>query len=351
VSDCLALTSYFGERTRAGGELLADALLTLCGDHGIHSSVLLRGLAGFGRGHQLRSDRLLTLSEDLPAILVAVDSASRIQGLLEALPPLARSGLVTLERTRLLRPDAGAADGKLTVYVGRRARAGGEPAFVAVCRLLHAHGLDGATVLLGVDGTTHGRRVRARFVGHNAEVPVMVVGVGAAERVAGAARELPGQVGDPLVTLERVRVCKRDGRRLDSPHVPPATDERGLPLWQKLVVHTSEAATHRGQPIHAAIVRALRESDAAGVTCMRGVWGFHGAHGPHGDRFLQLRRHAPVMTVTIDSPQRSARSFEIIDELTAEHGLVTSELVPALGPMNPVARPGGLALARPPASA
>ena len=89
-----------------------------------------------------------------------------------------------------------------------------------------------------------------------------------------------------------------------------------------------------------------RESDAAGATSIRGIWGFHGEHEPHGDRFLQLRRHVPVVTIVIDTPERIARSFQIIDELTAEHGLVTSEMVPAATAMSETERRGGLRLAR-----
>ena len=35
------------------------------------------------------------------------------------------------------------------------------------------------------------------------------------------------------------------------------------------------------------------------------------------------------MTVVIDTPERIGRAFPIIDVLAREHGLVTSELVPA----------------------
>jgi PII-like signaling protein len=60
--------------------------------------------------------------------------------------------------------------------------------------------------------------------------------------------------------------------------------------------------------------------------------GFCGAfttHPPHGDRLLQLRRRVPIVTIVVDRPGRIAESFEIVDELTDEVGLVTSELVPA----------------------
>ena len=133
-----------------------------------------------------------------------------------------------------------------------------------------------------------------------------------------------------MITLERVRVCKRDGRLLAHPHELPASDEHGRALHQKLVVHTSAAATHGGRPLHLEILHRLARAGAAGATSVRGVWGFHGERAPHGDRVLALRRHVPVMTTAIDTPGRTERSFEVIDELTCEHGLVTSEMVPAV---------------------
>ncbi len=119
-----------------------------------------------------------------------------------------------------------------------------------------------------------------------------------------------------------------------------------MAIWQKLMVYTSEAARHGKRPIHSELVRRLRESGASGATSLRGVWGFHGDHRPHGDRALQLRRHVPIVTVLVDTPERIAASFEIVDELTAERGLVTSEMVPAMTAMAEEERRGGLRLAR-----
>jgi len=79
-----------------------------------------------------------------------------------------------------------------------------------------------------------------------------------------------------------------------------------------------------------AIVRRLRTAGLSGATTVRGLWGFHGDHPPHGDRLLQLSRRVPVVTVVIDVPERIAEAFDIIDSLTTEQGLVTSETVPAI---------------------
>ena len=112
------------------------------------------------------------------------------------------------------------------------------------------------------------------------------------------------------------------------------------------MVYNSEAALHNGQPIHRAITRQLRETGASGSTTLRGIWGFHGDHAPHGDRTMQLGRHVPTLTIIIDTPERIAESFTIIDELTTERGLVTSEMVPAMRATTPDNRRGGIRLAK-----
>jgi PII-like signaling protein len=324
VTEYQKLTSYFGERQRSGGGFVADALLELYGRHEIAASILLRGTEGFGLKHHLRTDRSLSLSEDLPLVAVAVDTRPRIEAVLGPARALTRTGLVTVEGARLLADTAvtGPAEAtKLTVYLGRQERIYRVPAFVAVCDLLHRRGIDGATALLGVDGTAHGRRQRAAFFSRNAEVPMMIIAVGAGKEIGRVLPELGALLRRPLLSLERILVCKRDGRNLALPGGGP---------WQKLMVYTSETVRHQGQPVHRAIVRRLRSAGLSGATTLRGIWGFHGDHAPHGDRLLQLGRHVPTVTIVIDTPERIARAYRIIDELTSERGLVTCETIGCL---------------------
>ena len=152
---------------------------------------------------------------------------------------------------------------KLTIYVGRQEQIAGSPAFVAVCDLLHRRGIAGATALLGVDGTAHGVRaagalLRAQRGGADDDHR------GRRRRAdrTGAAGARRRCCARPLLTLERVRVCKRDGELLSPPTSLPATDEHGLAMWQKLMVYASEQARHGRSPLHVALVRRLRESGA-----------------------------------------------------------------------------------------
>ncbi len=76
------------------------------------------------------------------------------------------------------------------------------------------------------------------------------------------------------------------------------------------------------------------------------MWGFHGDHKPHGDKFFQVARRVPVTTSIVDTPESITHSFDIVDELTDRHGLVTSEMVPAVLSLDDTQRLGNISLAQ-----
>jgi PII-like signaling protein len=116
VTDALKLTVYHGERDRIGGAFLAERLGAIFARHELRAGIVLRGATGFGVKHRLRTDRLLTLSEDLPVVTVGVDVPAKVEGALEDVSALGFRGLVTLERARF---DLHRAEVKLTAYLGR----------------------------------------------------------------------------------------------------------------------------------------------------------------------------------------------------------------------------------------
>jgi PII-like signaling protein len=337
--ESLKLTTYFGERRRAGGDLAGNALLDLYATQEIAASIQLRGTQGFGLRQHLRSDRSLTPSEDLPLLTVAVDAGPRIEAVLEQTLAMTTPALVTLEPVRLLdgngsltplAPGPPGEEIKLTVHLGQHEQAYQIPAYEAICDLLYRRCIAGATALLGVDGTIRGRREHARLLSRQAGAPMMVIAVGSRDQILGVLPEVSGLLRHPLLTLEPVRVCKRNGLFLGVPDRSPGTGEHGTALWQKLTIYTSQAARRDGQPIHRILARRLLSAGISGVTTLRGVWGFHGERAPHGDNALRLGRHVPAITIVIDTPERIPAAFGIIDELTAGRGLVTSETVPVI---------------------
>ncbi len=338
TEDSLKLTTYFAESGRTEDGFVSGDLIDISESARLEASIVFRGAEGFGSRQHLRTDRFEVLSADLPLVSIAVDTRPRIEALLNQVSQPHSSGLLTLEPTCMLSGEFGEIAlpevlneaTKLTVFVGREEMVYGVPAFAAVCDLLYRRGIEGATALLGIDGTMRGVRERVGFFGSNPQVPMMVIAVGSSEMIGRVLPELGGLLRRPLVTLEAVRICKRAGELIERPRATPMKNEHGTEVWQKLVVYTSALASGGNPPLHVELVHRLRRSGASGATALRGIWGFRGDRAPHGERKWQIRRDVPMVSILIDTPERIARSFEIVDELTDQRGFVTSEMVPVV---------------------
>lgn len=338
MTEIHTLTAYFAERQRSRGRFLADALLEVCAREHVAASICLRGIAGFGTTHVLRTDRSLTLSEDPPVTVTAADRPERIRALADAVVELPARGLITLERSWVA-PGAPPGDEavRLSLLLGRKQQVAGAPGFVTVCEILHRRGFVTADVFLGVDGVVAGQRRRARFFGHNTDVPVLVTGVGARAQAVAAIDELVTLVDTTPISIAPVVVCKVEGRTVAD---PPGN-------WRshKLTVHTNEDSRDDGRPVHRELTARLRATDhAAGATTLRGLWGFRGGQRPHGDRVLQIGRHVPVTTTLLGTGSKLADDYAVVDRVTAEHGVVTCEPVPALIAVHDGRRQGTLTL-------
>ena len=336
--DVVILTSYFRERYRAGGGSLGGALIDACGRRSVTASVLLRGIAGYGPGQPTGAGRAVAAPEEPPLTAIVVDTGPRIDALLDEVAEIARPQLITLEPARLLsdeieplwlvEPSSEAT--KLTIYCGHADRVFEVPAFEAACELLYRRQVAGATVLSGSDGTAGGRRRRAQFLRHGADAPLMVVAVGSGQRIGMMLPELGRLFRHPLMTVAKVRLCKRDGQFVSRPETLSGDGAKApgrMASQVKLTVYTSEATRVHGQPAHREIVRLLRSAGVSGATSQRGSWGFHGEHAPHGDHFPWHGRHVPVVTTVIDRAERIGVAFDVIDALTPDRGLVTAETV------------------------
>lgn len=334
------LTALFGERARFGRRFLSEELVEAFTDCRAAASVLLRAVEGFGGHHRLRTDRLLTLSEDLSLAAVAVVEETRLAELLERVEPVVFDGVLALERVLLhdrgapvppeLRSPVPGEELKLTAYLGRGLRGPRGLAHRNAVATLHECGVGGASVLLGVDGAIGGERRRAGLLSPNRDVPTMVIAVGPRERVTAAATALDELASEAVITVERGTTLKRDGIRLAELPAPEARDRLGRGRWQRLSLFSSEQHHAGGSPVHVQAVRRLAAARAAGATALRGVWGYHGEHAPHGESLWGLRRRVPTVTSVIDTPERCRRWLAILDELTPTRGLITAETVPAL---------------------
>lgn len=334
IADAFKLSVYFGESVTAGPALASDALMACLAEHRLTAVTLLRGIEGFGINRRIHAERFPDVSTDLPLLAVAVDTRERIRAVLGDVDRVVPRGLVTLEHARLAAgkdvgqagfPDGPGKAGKLTIYCTAGERTGRRPAYREAVALLRHSGASGATVLPGVDGLLRGRRGRARLFSANARTPMTIIAVGPRDRLRRSLPHLGDVLAEPLVTLEPIAQLKHDGERLEP---LPTVASPQHDVWQTIRVSTRRSTQVGGRALYSELTRCLREAGAAGATTILGDWGFSSDERPHGDVLGRARSHRPTYTVYVDRPQKVAEVWPLIDELTAEHGVVTSLFVP-----------------------
>jgi PII-like signaling protein len=325
--EMLQLRFYFGERDRCGDGPLDAAVMAACARRGVSAAALLRAVEGFGAKQRMRTDRMLTLSEDPPLVAVAVGESYRVEALAEEIRGIADDGLLALNQvTTPDRPNAPEDEVRVTIW---GPRTGSRSPHMSAVDALHRHGAEAAMVLLGVDGVLDGERRRARFVASNHDVPALTVAVGEWGRIEAALAEVDGTA--PLVTVERVEVSRLIGTV--SLHAEPAVESKLLIEPPSLhgaaatrVTYTTSEIEARGlHPCYLELIHRLREEGAAGATALRGVWGFRGATPPHGDRVLALRRDVPILVEAIDAPEPAARWRELALSFIGDDDVVHSQ--------------------------
>ncbi|MEU9110912.1 DUF190 domain-containing protein [Streptomyces sp. NPDC048483] len=72
---------------------------------GLTGASVFRGIEGFGASSLIHTQRLLSLSEDLPVAVLVVDTEERVRGFLPQLAELVgERGLVTVDRCEVISP-------------------------------------------------------------------------------------------------------------------------------------------------------------------------------------------------------------------------------------------------------
>ncbi|TDJ29844.1 MAG: DUF190 domain-containing protein [Gammaproteobacteria bacterium] len=96
------LRLFVGERERYGHQPLYEAIVLKAREHGLAGATVLRGIVGYGHSSKLHTAKILRLSEDLPLVVEIVDSDEHIEEFLPVLDTMMSSGLVTLEKVRVV---------------------------------------------------------------------------------------------------------------------------------------------------------------------------------------------------------------------------------------------------------
>lgn len=97
------LTIFIGESDLVGHKPLATEIVHRAHAAGLAGVTVLRGVEGYGASNHIHTTRILSLSEDLPIVIVIVDEAARIAVFLPALEELVQEGLVIVDDVHVVR--------------------------------------------------------------------------------------------------------------------------------------------------------------------------------------------------------------------------------------------------------
>jgi hypothetical protein len=100
--DAVLLRIFIGENDRWEHQPLYEAIVLKAREMHLGGATVLRGPMGFGHSSRLHTTKILRLSEDLPLLIEIVDSEEKINGFLPALDSMMGSGLITMEKVRVL---------------------------------------------------------------------------------------------------------------------------------------------------------------------------------------------------------------------------------------------------------
>jgi PII-like signaling protein len=99
----LRLTIFVGEDDTWHHKPLYHEIVKRAHDAGLAGATVLRGCEGYGASSMIHTTRILSLSEDLPIVVVIVDAEDRVRAFLPQLDDLVDEGLVIVDEVEVIR--------------------------------------------------------------------------------------------------------------------------------------------------------------------------------------------------------------------------------------------------------
>jgi PII-like signaling protein len=99
----LRVTVFVGEDDRFHHRPLYTEIVHRAHEAGLAGASVVRGCEGFGASSRIHTSRLLSLSDDLPILVIIVDEADKIRAFLPELEELVHEGLVIVDEVEVIR--------------------------------------------------------------------------------------------------------------------------------------------------------------------------------------------------------------------------------------------------------
>ena len=99
----LRLTIFIGENDQWHHKPLYTEIVHRAHRAGLAGASVLHGIEGYGASSRIHTSRLLSLSEDLPVLVIIVDEEEKVRAFLPQLDELVTEGLVIVDPVQVIR--------------------------------------------------------------------------------------------------------------------------------------------------------------------------------------------------------------------------------------------------------
>jgi PII-like signaling protein len=215
---------------------------------------------------------------------------------------------------------------KVSIYLSEGSTHHGISTSSSVLDFLYFRGCSGATVLKGVAGFGADHHIHsANFVEISDHLPLKIEFIETREKVEELLGKLEEMVGSGMIEVQETTIAKP--AQLSKPKKAPAPEHVKLEGKAQLMrIYIGESDRWRDQPLHEALLRAMRANDLAGATVYRGILGYGAHRRVHKEKPLHLSHDCSIMISVIDTQEKLQRFLPLVDEMVQEGLVVLSEV-------------------------
>jgi PII-like signaling protein len=215
---------------------------------------------------------------------------------------------------------------KVSIYLSEGSTHKGASTYSSILDFLFFRGCSGATVLKGVAGFGADHHMHsANVVEMSGRLPMKIEFIDTPEKVDELLPKLEEMAGSGMIELQETTVAKP--AEASKPKQEPAGEHVRIEgKAQMMRIFVGESDRWRDQPLHEALVRAMRAHDLAGATVYRGILGYGAHRRVHREKPLRLSRDSSMMISVIDTEAKLREFLPIVDQMVEEGLVVLSDV-------------------------
>jgi len=210
---------------------------------------------------------------------------------------------------------------KVSIYLSEGSMRHGASTYSTILDFLFFRGISGATVLKGIAGFGADHQIHsASSVEISDRLPLKIEFIETREKVNEILGKLEEMVGSGMIEIQETTIVK--AAQVSKPKKAPVAEHVKIEGKAKMMrIYFGESDRWQDQPLHEALVRAMRANDLAGATAYRGILGYGAHRRVHRQKTMQLSSDASIMISVIDTEEKLQGFLPIVDQMV-EEGLV-----------------------------